>query len=83
MKTYNLHVINGDEQFHISFNSNAPNFIRAYSAFSASCSHMVSGFGDAKSAILYNAVEEADKHGQGSMTYKYQGQLVIINIDAG
>lgn len=81
MKTFNMHVINGDEQFHVSFTSDS-NFVRAYSAFSACCSHMIFGFGDAKSSSLYHVVEAAEKAGQSSMTFKHQGTRIEIKVEA-
>lgn len=81
MKTYNLHISQGNEEIHIGFVSNAPNFVRAYSAFSAVCHHMIRGFGDAKSSKLYRAMESVDKSGKETLEYKYQGEYIKIMVD--
>lgn len=81
MKTFNLHVTSNSDQFHMSFNANGNEFNQAYWAFSAACSGLVSGFGDAKSSKLCRALEDAVKHGKGSMSYKYQGNHVEIKVD--
>ena len=81
MKTYNIHVTSNSDVFHLSFTASGNDFNQAYWVFSAACSNIVSGFGDAKSSKLYRAMEEAVKSGNGSMAYKYQGTNVEIKVD--
>lgn len=81
MKTYNLHVTNNSDVFHMSFAASGNEFNQAYWALSSVCSSLVSGFGDAKSSKLYRAMEEAGKSGKGSMEYKYQGNQIKITVD--
>lgn len=81
MKIYSLHISQGDEEIHITFESNAPNFIRAYSAFSSVCYSMLRGFGDAKGSKLYRAMEKLDKSGKETLEYKYQGEYIKIMVD--
>lgn len=82
MKTYTMHVQNGDEHFHVSFSSDAPNYVRADTAFSACCSNMIWGFGDAKSSKLSKTVAEADRTGKASMAFKHHGTQVNIEVVA-
>lgn len=80
MKIYEMHAIDGDDQFHVSTSCNSEQsnpFVHAYRVFSACCSSMLWGFGDAKSTMLYNLLE---KEVSGSMSYKHQGQTFYINI---
>ncbi|MNC00080.1 hypothetical protein D3C81_1534870 [compost metagenome] len=80
MKTYTMHVIDGNDEFHVSTGCNDEQsnpFVHAYRVFSACCSNMLWGFGDAKSTMLYNLLE---KQVSGSMSYKHQGQTIFINI---
>lgn len=80
MKTYLMHVINGDEQFDITFRSNKTWTAACY-VFSSVCSGNIFGFGDAKATKLYRAMEEVEKCGKSSMKFSHQGHKVQINLE--
>jgi hypothetical protein len=74
-----MHVINGDAQFRVSTDSDQDSFVHAYRVFSACCEQMVFGFGDAKSAMLYNLIESCDS--TATMKFKHQGHSVVIKVE--
>lgn len=82
MKTYLMHAIHGDEQFHVSTDSSKGTRDHAWRVFSAVCEQMLYGFGDAKSWKLHQVMDKLNEaNPSGFLNYSHQGYKVQIKVE--
>lgn len=81
MKTYNMHVTMDNEEFHVTTHSSEDRWHHGFRVFSAVCSDILYGFGDAKANLLYDLMMRLKSNTSDSMSYTYQGHKIHIKVE--